>query len=100
VSDTEQQQGDPVPVPDAAPVAEPEVVEPPMAFSAFAATLRPQPVRDARGRQIGLEAGGADEIWLKFLGSQHGGEKHTLTEWRALIAEYSAQPAHPAGMVD
>lgn len=70
----------------------------PIAFREFAASLRPQPVRDARGRAIGYTAGQPDEIWLKMLGVAHGTEKHTSREWNALIDSYRDKPAHPSAM--
>lgn len=73
-------------------------VELPMSFDAFASTLRPQPVRDAAGRAVGLMPGHADEIWIKLIRKLHGSEKNTLTGWNALIGKQRDQPAHPAGM--
>lgn len=70
--------------------------EPPVAFSAFAATLRPQPVRDAAGRAVGLTPGHSNEIWLKLLSRLHVAEKHTLADWNALIDRYRNEPAHPS----
>jgi len=67
---------------------------PMMAFQAFAATLRPQPVRDRQGRQIGVTAGSPDEIWLKHIGRMHGREKRTLVQWKGLIGHYRNQPAY------
>jgi hypothetical protein len=66
----------------------------PVSFQQFAATLRPQPIRDRQtGKQIGLTAGQPDEIWLKHLGRLHGREKHTFAEWQALIEQYGKGPA-------
>lgn len=75
--------------------AETASVPVPMSFQAFAATLRPQPIRDRRtGRQVGLTAGHPDEIWLKLLARLHGREKHTAGEWQALIKRHAAEPAY------
>ena len=38
--------------------------------------------------------GSSDEIWLKFLQMQHGAERHTVDEWKALIKHYGDQPGH------
>jgi hypothetical protein len=72
------------------------VDELPIAFSAFAATLRPQvSKRDSQGRPIGtVTAGKPDEIWLKFINKSHGREKHSPSEWQALIDSYRHQPAY------
>ena len=70
----------------------------PVAFSTFAATLRPIPQRDPRGAVVAVSAGQPDEVWLKFIRQQHGMEKHTMAEWSALIDAWRDQPAHPAGM--
>jgi hypothetical protein len=68
---------------------------PRMSFRAFAATLRPQPVRDRRtGAIVGISAGQPNEIWLKHLGRLHGSEKHMAQEWQALIGEYAGQAAY------
>jgi hypothetical protein len=86
------------PVPDSAPA------ELPIAFGVFAATLRPRRVPMLRngapvtfkGRVVmTVTYGHGDEIWLKLLKINHGGEKHTPTEWSALIAAYGSQPAYP-----
>jgi hypothetical protein len=75
-------------------VATPVLTPFPVSFQQFAATLRPQPIRDPQGRMVGLSAGGRDEIWLKHLGRLHGHEKHTFAEWQALIEQYGKEPAH------
>lgn len=68
---------------------------PRMSFRAFAATLRPQPIRNRRtGAVVGISAGAPDEIWLKHLGRLHGSEKHSEQEWQALIAGYAKEPAY------
>jgi len=69
----------------------------PVAFQTFAATLRPQYVRNAAGRVIGLAGPGApDEIWLKHIKKLHGNEKHTPSGWKAVIDSYRDKPAHPS----
>lgn len=67
----------------------------PVAFSTFASELRPRAIRNPlNGAPIGLTAGQPDEIWLKYLQKMHGNEKHTMTEWAALIDGYRNQPAY------
>jgi hypothetical protein len=79
----------------------PKAAELPIAFQTFSATLRPPPRRDDKGRIVGVMAAGSpDEIWLKFIKSKHGREKHSMSEWMKLIDEYRNMPAHPAGMVN
>lgn len=75
-------------------VSEPVPDPIPISFQAFAATLRPQPIRDQQGRQVGLTAGQPDEIWLKHVGRLHGREKHTMAEWNTLIRRYASQEAY------
>jgi hypothetical protein len=68
----------------------------PMSFQAFAATLRPQPIRNTQtGRVIGITAGQPNEIWLKHLGRLHKQEKHTAEQWTALIEQYGKESAYP-----
>lgn len=50
----------------------------PVAFSQFATTL----------------VGTANEVWTKWLGLQHGNEKHTPTDWLKLIDLHRGQPAY------
>lgn len=67
----------------------------PIAFATFAATVGPQVAkRDNFGRAVQIAPGTADEVWLKFIKIQHGKERHTPTEWRALIDQYRDQPAY------
>jgi hypothetical protein len=67
----------------------------PIAFRAFAAVLGPQVTkRDKHGHAAEIAPGSADEVWLKHIKIQHGKERHTLTEWRALIDKYRNQPAY------
>lgn len=75
-------------------VSEPVSVPIPISFQAFAATLRPQPIRNLQGRQVGLTAGQPDEIWLKHVGRLHSREKHPVEEWNALIGRYASQGAY------
>lgn len=67
----------------------------PIAFKAFAATLGPQVTkRDKEGRPAAIAPGTADEIWLKWIKINHGKERHTVSQWRALINNYRDQPAY------
>lgn len=50
----------------------------PVAFGQFASTL------------IGTD----NEIWTKWLGLQHGSEKHTPSDWMRLIDAHRNQPAY------
>ena len=79
-------------------------VEPPVAFDAFAATLRPRRVPLTRnGRPVvrqgvavmTVAAGHPDEIWLRLLRIRHGAERHAPAEWSALIDGMRDEPAHP-----
>lgn len=67
----------------------------PIAFKAFAATLGPQVTkRDKNGRPVSIAPGSTDEVWVKLIGINHGKERHTLSQWRALIEQYRDQPAY------
>jgi len=76
----------------------------PMPFEAFASTLRPQiaSVRSIAPRNGPattvnvMSKGHPDEVWLRWLKSRHGAEKHTRMEWQHLIDIYAKQAAHPA----
>jgi hypothetical protein len=78
----------------------------PIPLAAFATTLRPRLTasRTVQSRQPGARPsvintyspGDPDEIWLKLLEVNHRIERHTSAEWRALIAKYKDEPAHPA----
>ncbi len=65
----------------------------PVAFSVFAATLRPQVKADRNGRRM-LAPGHPDEVWIKFIKMNHGSEKHSILDWNALIDSYRHQPAY------
>lgn len=96
------------PLPEPAPVAEAPTESfagPPMPYSAFAATLKPRRVPLVRaGRPVvqngrtlmTATAGQPDEVWLKLLKIRHGGEKHTVQGWNALINAMRDEPAHPS----
>ena len=77
----------------------------PIAFAAFANTLRPRQVplvRNGvpvmrRGRPgMTFMPGHPDQIWLRLVRIRHGGERHTETEWMALIDAMRDEPAHPS----
>lgn len=79
----------------------------PIAFAAFAATLRPHRVPLVRnGRTVTVKgavvmtvsAGHPDEIWLKLLKIRYGSERHTEADWRRLIDRMREEPAHPSVM--
>lgn len=76
-----------------------ERVEPPTEFPVplpvFARELQPRAEPHPVTGKPQLVAGHADEVWLKLLRVNHGNEKHTLAEWRALIDNYRGEPAHP-----
>lgn len=73
-------------------------------LAVFAATLRPRvtatrTISSRRGAPLPVpvvEPGDPNEIWLRWLQTTHGAEKHTLAEWKKLIDDYAGQPAHPA----
>ena len=85
-------------------MVDPPSAERPMPFEAFATTLRPQIAsvrtiapRNGPPTQVNVMAKGhPDEIWLRWLKSRHGTEKHLKAEWQLLIADYAKQPAHPS----
>ena len=86
--------------PASAPVA---TVDFPVPLQVYAASLRPQRVPFlrggrpviVRGRQVmTMSQGHPNEVWLRLLRIQHGRERHTPTEWAALIDQYREQPAH------
>lgn len=88
----------PAPAPVAAAAA-------PVAFSVFAATLRPRImplVRNGRtvvrnGRPVQtVRAGHPDEVWLRLLRIRHGAEKHAPAGWQKLIDAMRAEPVHAA----
>jgi hypothetical protein len=39
-------------------------------------------------------AGTADEVWLRFLRIEHSAERHSESEWKAMIKHYGKQPAN------
>lgn len=91
----------PDPVQSAWPV---ETAEPPVSLAAFAAALRPRQVPLVKGgrpvvRQgvvvMTVAPGHPDEIWLKLLKVRYGAERHTPSEWSALIDGMRDEPAHP-----
>ena len=78
---------------------------PPVPYASFAAGLKPRSVPLVRngqavvqnGRQLMTAAPGhPDEVWLKLLKIRHGGEKHTVQGWNALIDAMRDEPAHPS----
>lgn len=89
--------------PAPAPVAAAAVA--PVAFSVFAATLRPRilplvrggraVVRNGRPVQT-VRAGHPDEVWLRLLRIRHGAEKHAPAGWQKLIDAMRAEPVHAA----
>jgi len=91
------------PPPEAQP-ADPKPYELPVPYAAFAATLKPRAVPMLRnGRPVVFKGrvvmtatpGQPDEIWLRLLKIRNGGERHTVTEWRALVDGFREQPAYP-----
>jgi len=68
----------------------------------FAATLGPrvthrQVIIGGVPRMVAAtaSAGHPDEVWMKLLSMRHQNERHTMTEWQALIEKYRDEPAHP-----
>jgi hypothetical protein len=43
-----------------------------------------------------VQPGSEDEVWLRLLRMRHPNERHTMTQWRALITRYKDEPAHPS----
>lgn len=96
------------PLPEPAPVAEAPTESfagPPVPYANFAATLKPRRVPLVRGGKAVVQngrtlmtavAGHPDEVWLKLLKIRHGGEKHTVQGWNALINAMRDEPAHPS----
>jgi hypothetical protein len=90
--------------PPAFPPASPAApVEFPVTLSAFAAELLPRTVPLVRnGAPVMLGGhqaqqtvpGHPDEAWLKLLRINHGLERRTPAQWRALIDSYREQPAY------
>lgn len=39
-----------------------------------------------------LLEGTDDEVWTLWLKQQHGREKHTVTQWRAVLDQHRNQP--------
>jgi hypothetical protein len=83
--------------------------EAPIPLDAFIASLRPQqigtrlmqPRRQGNRTLPAYEApifspGSDDHIWGKLLRIRHGNERHTTTEWNALIDKMREEPAHPS----
>ena len=86
-------------------MSETVTVAPPIAFAAFAATLRPRRVPLVRnGRPVVVNgsaamtvvAGHPDEVWLKLLKIRYGTERHSEAEWWVLIDGMREEPAHPS----
>ena len=78
---------------------------PPVPYAVFAAGLKPRRVPLVRqgkpvvqnGRTLMTATPGhVDEVWLKLLKIRHGGEKHTIQGWAALIDIMRNEPAHPS----
>ena len=88
-------------IPPAPPAAPP--AEFPVTLSAFATELLPRTVPLVRngvpvmlGGRPAQQAvpGHPDEAWLKLLKINHGLERRTPAQWRALIDSYREQPAY------
>ncbi len=43
-----------------------------------------------------IRPGTDEEVWLRLLRIRHPNERHSIAGWRALIAKYATEPAHPA----
>lgn len=77
-------------------------VEVPVPLAAFARIVGPhvEPLRLIRqgGRLVAMQQatpGTDEEVWLKLLAIRHPNERHTPAGWRALIAKYGTEQAHP-----
>lgn len=68
-------------------------VELPVPLEQFAAALRPRP-GVVNGRPA-LLPGEPDEVFLKLMRIRFRGERHTPTEWQALLDSLRHEPAHP-----
>jgi hypothetical protein len=83
------------------PVPKPE--EPILTLAALADELRAkvtvQTLMMRGGRTatvpVTAEAGSPDEIWLKLLEIRYSHQRHTRSEWKALIDKLRDEPAHP-----